>query len=313
MNSRMKSISNVLTHSTILPIFLFIFILCSIFVSGFLSTGNIANILLDNAAKGVLAVGMTFLIINGYFDLSVGTQMGLSAMILVVVTPHVGFIPAMLIVFAIGVISGIIKGYLVMKVGINAFIVTLALMFIYRSCTFLISVETVNGTSPGLYQFGTSNFLGLSNLVWVMLVLLAIGYVILKYTLHGRNTYACGGNAQAAANMGINVNKTLTINFILSSVSATVAAIMAVARQNSANPQLGWPDYHLLAITAVVLGGSKITGGFGNMLFTLGGIVTLGMINNAMNMLGVQSYYNTLVTGLILIIVMYMDKIIKIK
>lgn len=298
---------------TIIPIFLIIFLGCSIFINNFFSLSNMSNILSQNAAKGVLAVGMTFVVINGYFDLSVGSLMGLSSCLTIGLTPIIGLVPSILIAILIGLIVGLLNGLLITKAGINAFVVTLAEMIGIRGIVYIYTEKTLSGTSKLFYEFGKGSFIGIPNLVWIMLIFFAAGQAILHLTKQGRNTYAAGGNMNAAKNAGINVDKTIIGNFLFCSFSSAIAGIMYASKFNSASPTLGWPDTPVLAIAAVVLGGTKLSGGYGNMFYTFGGLITLGMVDNAMNLLKISSYFNTLITGIILILVLYLDKVIREK
>jgi len=309
--SAIKRCGTFLRSNTIVPIFLAVFVGCSILIGGFFSGNNFINILNQVAAKCVLATGMTFLIINGHFDLSVGTLMGMTSCLLVGLMPNIGVFASIVLVLAIGVAAGLLNGFLVMKCGINTFIVTLVTMMIFRALGFIYTDTSIGGKVESFFEFGRVKFLGLTTLVWIAILLLAVGFLILSLTRHGRNTYAVGGNQSAAINMGINAARTTILNFMICSVCAVIAGIMYASKLNSASPTLGYPDAHMIAISSVVLGGTKLAGGYGNMAYTAIGVVTLGIIDNAMNLLGLSSYYNTLVSGIILIAVLYLDKIIK--
>lgn len=306
-------ITAVMRSNTIIPIFLGVFLSASLFVGNFFSLENFINILGQNAAKGVMAVGMTFLILNGYFDLSARTLMGLASCLLVGITPSVGLFAAIVLMLLLGLAVGTLNGLMVTKLKINAFIVTMAGMTLWRGLTFIYTEQTIRNTSKGFYELSRNSFLGLSYPVWLCLIFVAAGQAVLRYSRHGRNTYAAGGNMNSAKNAGINVDRTVIINFAVCSLCAVVAGIMYASKFNSASPTLGWPDAHMLAIAAVVLGGTKLSGGYGNMLYTFGGVLVLGFIDNIMNLLKLSSYYNTLVFGIILILVLYMDKVLREK
>lgn len=307
----MASVKQFAKRNTILPIIAVFIIAFSIFVNGFFNGNNFVNIIEQNSAEGIMVIGMTFLIINGYFDLSVGTLMGLCASLAVGLQP-LGVLPAVLIALLVGFAVGMINGLLVAKVGINAFVVTLASMLGVRGFLYLYTQEqAIVGISDAFGDFGSGNFLGIPNLIIVFAVLLVIAQLVLRYTKHGRNTYATGGNENSASNAGINTQKTTIINFVICSLCAAAAGILYASKMNAATPTLGWPDTNVMVIAAVVLGGTKLVGGYGNMWFSLGGVMTIGIIENAMNLLNVKSYYNTLITGVILIVVLYLDKILK--
>jgi ribose transport system permease protein len=296
---------------TIIPIFLAFFIIFSLTTPRFFSVDNILNILLQSSTLGVLCVGATFVMINGYRDLSVGMVMGLSANLVIGLQPTLGYWGIIVAMLA-GVAIGLINGFLVAKVKINSFIATLATMVGVRSLTYIYTQEQARvGVISSFAEFGAGKVLGIPNLGWVFLVLLIIGEIILRNTTHGRNTYASGGNAEAANNAGINVDRTTIINFVICSLGGVIGGVLAAARMNSAIPELGWPDAHFVVIVMVALGGTKLSGGYGNMFFTLGGVFTVGILQNMLNLQSVQAYLTTLITGIMLIVVLYLDKVIK--
>ena len=208
----------------------------SIFVNGFFNGNNFVNIIEQNSAEGIMVIGMTFLIINGYFDLSVGTLMGLCASLAVGLQP-LGVLPAVSIALLVGFAVGMINGLLVAKVGINAFVVTLASMLGVRGFLYLYTQEqAIVGISDAFGDFGSGNFLGIPNLIIVFAVLLVIAQLVLRYTKHGRNTYATGGNENSASNAGINTQKTTIINFVICSLCAAAAGILYASKMNAATP-----------------------------------------------------------------------------
>ncbi|MGI6152584.1 MAG: ABC transporter permease [Christensenellaceae bacterium] len=293
---------------TIVPILIGLVLLLSIIADGFLNVDNLGNLLDQNAINGVLAVGMTFLIINGYYDLSVAMVMCLSANLSVGLQSY-GMPVALLCGIAVGVLIGAINGVLVAKVKMNAFVVTLASMMGTRGFVYIFSGETsIMGTNEAFAEFGQAQFLGVSALAWIFIIALVVGEFILRRTRHGRNTYATGGNEEVARNAGINTEKTTFINFVICGAMAGLAGILQAAKLNSATPTLGYPDLQMTIITCVVLGGSKLAGGFGSMWHTLGGVMAIGIINNGMNVMGLQVYFRTLVLGLVLIGIIVLDK-----
>lgn len=273
----------------------------------FINPRNLINILLQASIYGVMAIGMTFLMINGYFDLSVGTVMGLCAA-LAVGLQSINLFVAVAVSLLVGLTFGMINGFLVTRAGINAFIVTLASMFGARGLVFIYTKEqAIVGSVREFGQFGASRIGFMPTLALVFIVLLVIAELFLRFSVHGRNTYAIGGNYEAASNAGINVKRTIFINFALTGLAAALGGIMLAARMNAATPALGWPDTNLMIIAAVVLGGTKLTGGYGSMINTLGGVLAIQIFQNGMNLLNVQSYYNTLFMGIILILVVFAD------
>jgi ribose transport system permease protein len=250
-----------------------------------------------------MAIGMTYLMINGYFDLSVGTVMGFSAALAVGMQGY-GVIPAVIIALLAGALIGAVNGFLVSRAKINAFVVTLGSFIGVRGLIYIYTKEdALIGEIMGFSDFGASKVLGIPTLFIIMIVLAVIAEFILRKTIHGRETYAIGGNYEAAQNAGIKVNKRVFINFVVCSFTAALGGVLLASRLNAATPSLGWPDKNLMIIATVVLGGTSLNGGYGSIVHTLGGVLTIGVIQNALNLLNVQSYYNMLLMGLILIVV----------
>jgi ribose transport system permease protein len=292
-------------------IFLGMFLLSSIFVRGFFSTGNFLNILVQLAVDGMLALGMTYLMINGYFDLSVGTVMGFAAALTIGMQPH-GLFVAIVVALAAGALIGFINGFFVAKAKINAFIVTLGSFIGVRGLIYIYTKEdALIGEIMDFGMFGASSFLGFPTLFVITIVFLAIAGFGLRMTPHGRHTYAVGGNMEAAENAGIPVDRTVMINFTICGLTAAMGGVLLAARLNAATPGLGWPDKNLMIIATVVLGGTSLTGGSGSITRTIGGLFTIGMLYNILNLLNVQSYYNTLIMGIVLILVVYADSHIR--
>lgn len=306
-----KNFRTFLERNTVVPILVVILVLAAIFVPDFLTVRNLLNVLNQNAIKGIMAIGMTFVIINGYFDMSLCTLISLTAALSCGLQSSLGLVPAILISLLVGIVVGAINGFLVAKAGINAFVVTLALMLGCRSLSYLYSQEqSILATDPVFIEIGLGRIGNLTYISILFLVMLCLAHYVLRYTSHGRNTYATGGNANAAFNAGINVTRTTFINFVICGFTGALGGVLYAAQSGASSPPLGWPDMHMLVIAAVVLGGSKLTGGFGNIWYTCGGVLILGIVSNVMNLLNVQTYVSTLVTGLIMIGVLYLDKVL---
>lgn len=308
----LKRVKAFMSRNTVVPILIVIFVLASVLVSGFFDMRNLFNVLNQNAIKGIMAIGMTFVIINGYFDMSLCTLISLTAALSCGLQSSIGVVPAVLASLAVGLIVGAINGFLVAKAGINAFVVTLALMLGCRSLSYLYSQEqSILATSDAFTTFGMGRLpFGMSYISVLFIVLLFVAHYVLRYTKHGRNTYAVGGNANSAFNAGINVTRTTFINFVICGFTGALGGVLYAAQSGASSPPLGWPDMHMLVIAGVVLGGSKLTGGVGNIWYTCGGVMILGIVANVMNLLNVQTYVSTMVTGMIMIGVLYLDKIL---
>lgn len=309
----MKKILGFFRAQPIWAILIVFMVVVGVIEPRFLHTGNLLNIAVQVAVNGMLALGMTYLMINGFFDLSVGTVMGFSAALAIGLQPA-GLLVAVVVALSAGVLIGAINGFLVAKANINAFIVTLGSFIGVRGLTYIYTQEdALIGTNWTFGDFGAGSVLGLPILFVIMMLCMGIAEFGLKRTPHGRYTYAIGGNREAAENAGIPVKRTIFLNFVLCGLTAAAGGVLLASRLNAATPTLGWPDRNLLTIATVVLGGTSLLGGSGSISRTLGGLFTLGVLLNVLNLFNVQSYYNTLFTGLVLILVVFADYQIKMK
>ena len=276
--------------------------------SAFFTAENLTNVLLQISVIGIMSVGMTFILVSGNFDLSVGSILGLAAAIAMgMQSLGLGAVVAVLIALMIGTLLGTINGLLVTKAKINSFIVTLGAMIGVRGLVYLYTNERpIVGTDRLIVDFGNSSIGPIPTLGVIFLVALIIGEFVLRYTTHGRNTTAVGSNPEASINAGISVDRHLIVNFMLSGFMAALAGVLLVARTNSATAFLG-SNYEMLVISAVVLGGTRLMGGYGSMIHTLGGVLVIGAIQNGMSLLNVHTYYSMLVMGLLLIFTVFVN------
>ena len=311
MKKVLSAIGTFCRKFTIIPILIVIFVVFSACTDKFFSFTNMLNILQQSSIYGPMALGMTFLIICGYFDLSAGVVMGFTANLVVLFQIKGCSIPvAIIITLAVAFVIGLVNGILVTKVHINAFIVTLAMMIAGRGLTYVICKgDQIGSPNIEFMDYANGKFHGVSYLTITFAILLIIAAVVMKYTKHGRDTFAIGGNTEAAFNSGIKVDKVKTINFIICSFAAGIGGIMTASRMNAATPYLGYPDGAIMIITCVVLGGTGLQGGYGGPLYTLGGTVAYFMFRNGLNMMNVTTAYYYMLTGVILIAIVTLDKI----
>lgn len=296
--------------SRIPPIWL-ILIACtaffSVFAESFFDIGNFTNILIQTSTIGLIALGMTVVMINGNIDLSVGAVVALAASLAVGLQADLGIIPAVLVGLGAGMALGFLNGMIVWKTGVDAFIVTLGAMMGVRGLVFLYTGEQSFFSMNFAYaDFGMSSVAGVPTLAWVFLALTLVMHVVMTRTSHGRNAYAVGGNREAAENAGIRVGWHMVANFVVVGFFAALAGITLSTQMGASTPNLG-TNYELWVITAVVLGGTKLTGGAGTILGTLGGVLTIGVLRNGMNLMQVPAFYVLVVMGLILIAVLLVD------
>ena len=293
-----------------------------IFVNdAFLSAGNVSNILARSSFIGIVAIGATFVITTGGIDLSVGSMAAFisGCMILLMNALMNAFDSLITIIFlaiiasaAIGALAGMINGLLTTKAKIEAFIVTLGTMGIYRSLvTYMADGGTLslNFTIGDVYSevyYGT--LLGLPYPVWVFLAVAIIGYVLLNMTVFGRHCFAVGSNESVAHYSAINVDRVKTATYILQGLCVSIATIIYVPRLGSASGQTGilW---ELEAIAAVIIGGTMLKGGYGRIWGTVVGALILTLIGNILNLTdAVSNYLNGAVQGVIVIVAVYLQR-----
>jgi ribose transport system permease protein len=281
-------------------------ILMSAFIPHFFSGVNFVNVLNSTAITGIISFGMTMVIITGAIDLSVGSLVALTSVV-ICQTINAGLPAWVAIVMAIlsCAIFGLINSFFVSKLKINAFIITMGTMSVVRGLAYII----IGGrpkpfVSNGIRFFGKEKLFGVIPYpVIFMIITVAVIWYILKHTQFGRNVYAIGNNAETARLSGINVLKTRTLVFVIMSLLCAVAGFLLTAQAYSGIPQAG-EGYELDAITAVVLGGAAMEGGSGTVLGTLLGTVIVAFVMNGMNLLSVPYFYQLLVKGIIVICAM---------
>jgi ribose transport system permease protein len=293
----------------------------SISDQAFMDWDNMLLLLKQSAPIGIIAVGMTIVMINGNIDLSVGATFAIAAIILLDSMTWPIFaglgdwvIPvAWLLALAVGTLLGAINGIIVWKTGVDAFIVTLGSMLGFRGIVFMFNGE--NPTSHlnwTLVDFAEAQFLGLHTATWFLLGVTVVLWYVMTRTVHGRNAYAIGDNREAAVNAGIRVGPHMMINFAIIGFLAALSAVVFYSESGSVNPNDG-QLYELWVITAVVLGGTKITGGSGSIIGTIGGVIAIQLLRKGLGHIGADTSTVNLVIGLILIAVLVLDRQLNVK
>lgn len=286
-------------------------IMISILNPAFLDLSNLLNLLRQISINGLIAFGMTFVILTGGIDLSVGSILALSsAFIALLITSGVDPILAIIIGVVIGFILGVVNGIFVTKGNMAPFIATLATMTIFRGLTLVVTDGNpiTNLGDNYLFQlFGKGYFFGIPVPAVTMTLVFIILFVILHKTTFGRHTYAIGGNEIASKISGIKVNHVKIFIYGISGLMAALAGAILTSRLNSAQPTAG-TAYELDAIAAVVLGGTSLTGGKGRIVGTLIGVLIIGVLNNGLNLLGVSSFYQQVVKGVVILIAVLIDR-----
>lgn len=288
-----------------------LFIVITILNPSFMEPNNILNLLRQTSINALIAFGMTFIILTGGIDLSVGSILALSSALMAgMMVSGLDPILAILVGVLLGTIMGVINGILISKGKMAPFIVTLATMTIFRGLTLVYTDGkpiTGIGDSYMFQLFGRGYFLGIP----VPAVVMVIAFIILWFLLHktsfGRKTYAIGGNEKASLISGIKVDRVKVAIYGLAGTMAALAGAILTSRLNSAQPTAG-QSYEMDAIAAVVLGGTSLSGGKGRMFGTLVGVLIIGTLNNGMNLLGVSSFYQQVVKGAVILVAVLLDR-----
>ncbi|MCR6095439.1 ribose ABC transporter permease [Salipaludibacillus agaradhaerens] len=278
----------------------------------FLTFGNVLNVLRQVSINALIAFGMTFVILTGGIDLSVGSMLALSgAVTATLMASGVDPVLAMLIGLLTGVVLGAINGFIIAKGKVAPFIATLATMTIYRGLTLVFTdgrpVSGLGGENGMFELLGRGYLFGVPVPAVTMLVSFLVLYLILKKTTFGRRVYAVGGNEEASILSGIKVDRIKVYVYSLTGFLSALAGIILTSRLNSAQPTAG-TMYELDAIAAVVLGGTSLTGGRGWIVGTLIGALIIGVLNNGLNLLGVSSFFQQVVKGSVILLAVLMDR-----
>ncbi|MEW8972921.1 MAG: ribose ABC transporter permease [Tissierellaceae bacterium] len=289
-------------------------VIISILSPRFLTKSNLLNVFRQTSINAIIAAGMTFVILTSGIDLSVGSILGFSGAVAAkMLATGSNIFLALLVAIIIGGISGILNGIIITRGKVQPFIATLAIMILLRGATLVftsgrpIAVQAASEVSPIFRWIGTGNIFGIPVPIIIMAIVFMVCYFILNYTQFGRHIYAVGGNEEASLLSGINTDRVKTIAYLISGVLAAVAGIIVTSRLSSAQPTAG-DGYELDAIAAVVLGGTSLVGGQGTIAGTIIGALIIGILNNALNLMDVQSYYQMIAKAIVILIAVLLDK-----
>lgn len=287
--------------------FLIISVVISIVTPNFLSARNILNILRQSSIVGVMAIGTTFVIIGGGFDICVGSLLALTAAMTLDLQRFMPWPLVVVLVLGVGAVVGIINGVLTAKVHIVAIITTLGMMTILRGLTYLYTRGYPIMGSAESFKFIGSGYLGpIPFPIIIFIVMVIFWQYILRKTKLGRYSCAVGGNKEAARLSGVPVDFYHIMTFVIGGLMAALAGIIYASRLFSATPLAG-QGYELDAIASTVIGGTSISGGEGSVVGTLVGILLLNVVSNMFNLLGIQVYIQYLIKGIIILTVVGFD------
>ena len=286
-------------------------VVIGIFSPEFRTPSNFLSLLRQSSINGLIAFGMTCVILTGGIDLSVGSVLALTTALCA------GFISngmpvgvAMILSLILGTAFGAISGFMVTKGRLQPFIATLITMTVFRGLTliYMDGKPISNLGSSSLLKFvGKGSILGIPFPVILFIVVFIVFMFVLEKTTFGRRVYATGSNAQAAKLAGVNINKTKLITYAISGCMAALSGLILLSRLGSAQPTLG-DGYELDAIASVALGGTSMNGGRGRIWGTFVGVLIIAVLNNGLNILGVSSYYQDVVKGIVILIAVLSDR-----
>jgi len=290
--------------------FLVLFLVLSFLSNNFLTSNNLVNVLRQVSINGVLAVGMTFVILTAGIDLSIGSILALAGAVAASLVTGIDAQPAIFAVIAgvlVGTACGAINGGLIAYFNVPPFVATLGLLSVARGATLLYSGgRPIPNLSPEFRWLGQGAVVGIPAPVIIFAIVFVVAYMTLRYSVYGRRVYAVGGNPRSAKTSGINTRGIVFSVYALMGGLAGLAGVMLTARTTSALPQAGI-GYELDAIAAVVIGGTSLTGGIGRITHTLVGVLIIGMISNGLDLMGVSSYYQQIIKGSIIVLAVLID------
>lgn len=306
----MQYIKNIRQYGLVI-VFGIICLIISLITPQFLTLSNWTIIITQVSINALLAFGVTFVIITGGIDLSLGSIVavaGVTSAMLAHPDSYPVLIPISMGLLA-GLLLGAFNGFIITKSKIAPFIVTLGTMTIGRGLALILSDgRPVSNLSDSFNYLGSGTILGIPVLILIFILVFAVCSIILNKTVLGRYIYAVGGNEQAARASGINIDRVKLSVYSISGLLAGLAGILLASRITTGQPNAG-AGFELDAIAAVVIGGTSTTGGRGSMTGTLIGVLLIGVINNGLDLLNVTSYYQQVVMGIIIIGAVVLDSL----
>ncbi len=277
--------------------------LSAVFVPGFAAPGNLANVVTQSTALGLVAIGQTFVIIGAMIDLSVGQLIGLTVVLVCALSDGQSavLLPAAGLCVAIGVAVGFTHGWLVNTLRVEPLILTFGTLSILQGLIFAYSDRSVGQAPPELAWLASGRWLGLPIAGFVLLAFAALAHGVLTRTRFGLQLFAVGGDAESARRAGVDVPRVRLLAFVFSALGAVLAGFVVAGRLGTGYPNAG-QGFELDAIVAVVLGGASLAGGQGRIAGTVAAALVLGIVSNVLNLLEVSAFVQTFAKGLIVVV-----------
>ncbi|HIZ38066.1 MAG TPA: ABC transporter permease [Candidatus Ruania gallistercoris] len=301
------------TEGTLLVALIVLLLILTAAAPNFMTLGNVLNIVREAAFVGIIAWGMTMVIISGEIDISVGSNVALSSALLGVLVAKQGMpiFPAVLIVLAVGTVIGMFAGLFRALLNVPSFIVTLALYLGLKGLALFITNAFPNSIPSATFNyFGAGFFFGIPVPALVLFALFLVFLFVSRKTAFGRSVYAVGGNAEAARLSGISVARVRIVVFTMTGLLAALVGVLLSARLSSGNPGIG-TGLEFDVIAAVIIGGASLAGGRGTMLGTLLGVLFVTVLSNGLVLLGVNAYVQDIASGAIVLIAVLLSSIRK--
>jgi ribose transport system permease protein len=298
-------------ETRMLALALVVFAVLSVASPYFLRSNNLLNLLDQSVVTGITAVGMTFVILTGGIDLSAGSVLGLTSVLMGLAFPAYGIPGGIAVALVAGGMIGLFSGVLVAYFGLASFVVTLGVMAIGRSLAYICSGATsIADIPPGINDLVYTSILGVPSNVAALLVIYLLAGLYLSFTKGGRTIYAIGSNREAARTAGLNVLIYSVLPYVVSGVLAAAAGVLLSAQVLSIDPLAG-TALELDAIAAVVIGGASLFGGRGSIIGTLIGVLIMVMIRNGLNLLGVNPFWQGSAIGGIIIAAVLVERLVS--
>lgn len=302
--------TNILLGLTLLGLLLALWLALGLSTAAFWTPNNISNLLRQGAMTAILAVGQTFVIITAGIDLSVGAIVGFSSVVIAwLLQAGVPLWASILLTLLMGVAIGAFHGFGIVRMGLPPFIITLATLTSLRGVGLLITNgSTISVSHEGFTNFSRADFLGVPSLFWMVILVAIPAFVFLHLSRFGRYLFAVGSNSEAARLSGVNVNRTIYLAYVLSATCAALVGVLLASRIGIGNATQaeGW---ELQAIASSVIGGTSLFGAVGSVHGPLLGAFILATINNGANLLNVNSFWQRIITGLLIIVIVYFDQL----
>lgn len=306
-----QTLGTFISKNIIYIAFVIMLIGLSVFTSSFLQMKNLVNVLRQATVVGVLSMGMTFVIIGGGIDLSVGSTMALASCIAAAYSTSTTAIPLPLAIALgclVGIVVGALNGIVVAYLGVVPFIATLGMQYAVRGVALVYTgSRPINALTTAFTNLGKGYAGPIPVPVIIFAIVALISWFFLAKTQFGRYIYAIGGNEKAALVSGLRVKQLKFLSYVINGMTAALAGILLAARVAVGSPTAG-ESYDLLAITAVVVGGTSNAGGTGGILPSIIGVFIVTVMNNGMDLLGISGYYQKIVTGVVVLLAVIIDR-----